>query len=122
MSLIWATRGRNWGFRFLLDGGFEDPLLIYDEVFAGVGDEPRVWCRVADRVALRFPDPEGRRDVAGRVIPHEFVVLGDLAKEIDSIEVGLREIWTKVADEYAQIWDLPKPIMKDASLRPNRSS
>ena len=27
MSLIWATRGRTWGFRFLLNGGFADPLL-----------------------------------------------------------------------------------------------
>ena len=108
MSLIWATRGRTWGFRFLLDGGFADPLLVYDEVFAGVADEPQVCRRVADRVALRFPDPEGRQDIAGRVIPHEFVVLGPLADEIGSVEDGLREVWTQVAGEFARVWGLDK--------------
>ena len=27
MTLIWATRGRTWGFRFLRDGGFEEPRV-----------------------------------------------------------------------------------------------
>ena len=34
MSLIWATRGRTWGFRFLRDGGFPDPLPVYDLAFS----------------------------------------------------------------------------------------
>ena len=46
MKLIWATRGRTWGFRFLRDGGFEDPLPVYDEAFSEVGDEPEVCRRV----------------------------------------------------------------------------
>lgn len=109
MSLIWATRGRTWGFRFLSDGGFKDPLPVYDEIFAGVGDEPQVCRRVADRVALRFPDPEDRRDVAGRVIPHEFVVFGTLIDGIDSVQDGLRLVWPQVRDQYARVWKLPKP-------------
>ena len=36
MTLIWATRGRTWGFRFLRDGGLEDPLDTYEEAFAGI--------------------------------------------------------------------------------------
>ena len=108
MSLIWATRGRTWGFRFLLDGGFEDPLLVYDTAFSGVEDEPEAWRRDAETVALRFPDPLKRQDVAGRVIPHEFVVFGPLADRIDSVEDGLRLVWPRVADEFARVWELPK--------------
>jgi hypothetical protein len=107
MSLIWATRGRTWGFRFLRDGGFPDPLPVYDLAFSSVADEPEACGRVDEKVALRFPDPLGRKDAAGRVIPHEFVVFRPLADEIDSVEDGLRLVWPKVADEYARVWDQP---------------
>ena len=58
---IWATRGRTWGFRFLRKGGLVDPLGVYEATFSKVGDQPEAWRRVADKVALRFPDPDGRR-------------------------------------------------------------
>lgn len=74
MKLIWATRGRTWGYRFLLEGGCDDPLPVYDQAFATIGDQDEVCRRSGDTVALRFPDPEGRRDDAGRVIGHDFVV------------------------------------------------
>lgn len=106
MRLIWATRGRTWGFRFLLTGGFDDPLGVYDELFSGVGSHPEAWRRDAERVALRFSDPLGRQDAAGRVIPHEFVVLGPEADRIDSLQDGLRLIWPLVADEFARVWQL----------------
>lgn len=111
MSLIWATRGRTWGFRFLLDGGYDDPLREYEATFSEVGDEPEVCRRVGDRVALRFPDPLERKDAAGRVIPHDFVVSGPLAEGVDSVEDGLRQIWDRpgVADEFDRIWELPSP-------------
>jgi hypothetical protein len=111
MSIIWATRGRAWGFRFLLKGGLEDPLLEYEDAFAGAGDDAEICHRAGARVALRFPDPLDRKDAAGRVIPHEFVVSGPLAEEIESVADGLRVIWSRpgVADEFERIWDSPKP-------------
>ncbi|MET7643952.1 hypothetical protein ABZS83_09960 [Streptomyces sp. NPDC005426] len=109
MSFIWATRGHTWGFRFLRDGGCTNPLQVYDEAFAGVGDEPEVWQRVAGKGALRFPDPLGRKDRAGRVIPHEFVVLGPLADEVESVEDARRLVWPQVADVFTQVWDKPEP-------------
>lgn len=108
-TLIWATRGRSWGFRFLLDGGLSDPLLEYERIFADLGDEPTVWRRAAGRVVLRFPDPDWRRDAAGRVIPHGFVVFGDLANEIQSVEDGLLLVWPLVAEAYARVWDAEDP-------------
>jgi hypothetical protein len=106
VTLIWATRGRTWGFRFLRDGGFADPLPEYDAAFAGAGDEPAVCRRAADgRVALRLPDPRKRTDRAGRVITHEFVVFPPLADSIRSVDDGLRLVWPLVAEDYDTVWD-----------------
>lgn len=107
--LIWATRGRSWGFRFLLKGGLSNPLLVYERSFANLEDEPTACRRAAGKVALRFPDPLGRRDASGRVIPHEFVVFGDLADEIESVEDGLQRVWPLVAEVYAGTWDAERP-------------
>ena len=107
--LIWATRGRSWGFRFLFDGGLSDPLLVYERSFADLEDEPTTCHRAAGNVALRFPDPLGRRDASGRVIPHEFVVFGDLADEIESVEDGVQQVWPLVAEAYARVWDAERP-------------
>ena len=115
MSLIWATRGRVWGFRFLRNDASGDPLALYDTAFAEVEDTTEACRRVAaagpqpEMVALRFPDPLGRRDQAGRVIPHDFVVFRPLADEIESVEDGVRLVWPLVAEGFARDWELPKP-------------
>lgn len=108
-TFIWATRGRTWGFRFLRSGGVEDPLRVYEDAFAAVEDQAESFRRIGDKVALRFPDPDGRRDAAGRVIPHDFVLLGRWAEEIKSLEEGRRRIWHEVADEFESVWDMSAP-------------
>jgi hypothetical protein len=109
MSLVWATRGRSWGFRFLRDGGQPDPLPLYDGAFAGTEGEPTTYRRVGARVALRFADPEGRCDEAGRVIPHDVVVLPPLADDIRSLDEGQRTVWPLIADAFERLWDLERP-------------
>lgn len=115
MSLIWATRGRNWGFRFLRNDASGDPLALYGAAFTGVKDTSEACRRIAgtaaqpEMVALRFPDPVGRRDRAGRVIPHDFVVLGALVDGVDSVEAGRERIWPLVADDFERVWELPQP-------------
>ncbi len=108
-TLIWATRGRSWGFRFLLDGGLSDPLLEYERVFADLEDDPKACSQTAGKVALRFPDPLARRDAAGRVIPHDFVVSGDAARDVQSVEDGLKQVWPLVEAAYARVWDVEGP-------------
>lgn len=109
MNLIWATRGRSWGFRFLRDGGFPDPLPIYDHAFAGTEGEPTTFRRVGTQVALRFPDPDGRSDESGRVIPHDIVVLPPLADDIRSVDDGQRIVWPLIAGAFKSLWDLERP-------------
>lgn len=109
MSIIWATRGKSWGFRFLRSGGSTDPLIDYEELFSGLEDQSPAFRRLGDRVALRFTDPEARKDAAGRPIPHDFVLTGESAQGVNSLETGRERIWPLVADEYAQIWDQSSP-------------
>lgn len=108
---LWATRGRTWGFRFLRRGGYDDPLGVYEQAFSLIGDAVEGWCRFDGGGALRFRDPESREDIARRVIPHDFVLFGDLVDGIDSVETGRERIWPLVADEFGKIWDLPDPPM-----------
>jgi len=106
--LVWATRGRTWGFRFLRDGGEVDPLPVYERAFAGAGNETTIWLPRGDLAALRFPDPLGRTDRAGRTIPHEFVVYRPLRDAIDSVDDGRRLVWPLVADEFRDLWELDR--------------
>lgn len=111
MRLIWATRGRYWGFRFLESGGFDDPLAEYESAFSDFEDDPEVFAKVGDRVVLRFADPLGRRDSAGRMIPHAFVVFPPDAARVSSLEEGIEIVWRRrqVQDRYRRIWDQAKP-------------
>lgn len=89
MRFIWATRGKDWGFKFLRDGGLSDPLPIYEAAFEGT--DPTLS-------TLRFDDPEGRTDRAGRVIEHDFVFF-------DAPAIHCKEkVWSLVANEYARMY------------------
>lgn len=103
MTFIWATRGLAWGFRFLRDGGLDDPLPAYEEAFSGAPSGAACH-RSGAKVAVRFPDPLGRKDSAGRVIPHEFVLSPPLADGVDTVKDALEKVWPLVADEYDRLW------------------
>jgi len=109
MNLIWATRGRNWGFRFLLDGGLRDPLATYELAFTGTEGSSTVFRPRADGtlIAVRFADPEGRTDAAGRLIQHDIVVL-DPSGAIRSETEAPNAIWPLLSDAYDSIYNLPK--------------
>lgn len=111
MNLIWATRGHTWGFTFLRNGDLADPLPTYERCFPADADadNPPSVRRVGDRVAVRLVDPDGRRDRSGRLIEHDFIVDGDLADQVHSIDDARRLLWPLVRDEYAAVWHLPDP-------------
>lgn len=108
MKMIWATRGRNWGFRFLRNGGFSDPLPEYDKAFGGHSAELQLWLPRADSLTLRFPDPLERKDAAGRTIAHDFVVFNPAAGLMESFESAQQNVWADVAQEYSAVWDFER--------------
>ncbi|KQS08319.1 hypothetical protein ASG04_14535 [Curtobacterium sp. Leaf183] len=107
MRLIWATRGKTWGFRFVRTGGLANPLEVYEEAFTGSDGEPFTFTQRADTLAVRIPDPQRRKDRAGRVIPHEFVVLAPDHLRFSDCESARAALWHEVEEEYASIWDEP---------------
>ena len=109
MTFIWATRGRTWGVRFLLDAGLDDPRAEYLRHFTGVENVMRAFRRDGDVVVARFADPLERRDSAGRVIPHEFVVFSPTSDSISSVEDAIRELWPLVEETFDRVWDRPAP-------------
>lgn len=52
--LIWATRGRSWGFRFMLDGGLSDPLPDCERAFGDVKDAPTAWLQEVGELRCGF--------------------------------------------------------------------
>ncbi|OAN33385.1 hypothetical protein A4X16_06890 [Microbacterium sp. H83] len=109
MTFIWVARGRSWGFRFLRTGGITDALAVYESVFDSLDLEADSYRAVGTRGALRLRDPDQRLDRSGRPITHDFVLLGDTAASVQSVEDGLRIVWPEVSDEYSRIWALPDP-------------
>jgi hypothetical protein len=107
MNVIWATRGKTWGFRFLLSGRQTHALALYEEAFAGVDSSPEVFQRRAGVLAVRFADPEGRKDRSGRLIPHEFVVLPPESQAMENFRDAQIALWKHVGARYAEVWDLP---------------
>lgn len=103
--MIWATRGKSWGFKFLMDGGYEDPLPVYEEVFEQHLQEPQYWCFTSGRSALRFPDPLNRKDAAGRLILHDFVILESDLDAHSTYEDARERVWSQVAETYEELWD-----------------
>lgn len=102
-GVIWATRGRSWGFRILLDAGRADPLPDFEDAFKHVPDGEGIFC-AHQWVAFRAFDPLGRKDASGRPIPHEFVLQDNWARSVDSVESGLRRVWPLISDLYDQVW------------------
>jgi len=108
-SYIWATRGHSWGFRFVRDGGFPDPLPIYEAAFAGVTEQREVRKRVGDALVLRFPDPKGRLDRARRPILHDFVIQAPRSGELPPLTDAVRVAWETVAPDYERLWGMEDP-------------
>ena len=105
MNFIWVTRGRAWGFRFLRDGGITDPLPVYERAFSNIRNERQGFDKRNDVIALRFADPEGRKDEAGRIIPHDFVIFDSIDSDLGSFEDGVVSVWPLVKEEFGEIWD-----------------
>jgi hypothetical protein len=109
VTLIWSTRGRHWGHRFLRSGGSSDPLVDRDRAFVGADEYSEVCNRRGGTLALRFEDPEGRTDAAGRIIVHELIVSDPNTGSVNSVEDGIAAYWPHLAEEYSQVWDSKEP-------------
>lgn len=109
MNFLWATRGREWGFRFLLKGGLSDPLPTYEAAFGDPESSGEMLQRTSRTIAVRLDDPLGRKDRSGRLIQHDFVLLPPLPKDLRTLDDARRILWPLVDERYEQIWDAESP-------------
>jgi len=110
-SLLHATRAKNKGFSMYEKGGLKDPLIEYTEAFGYDTPERHVFKRYGDnneKVAARFPDPLGRKDHAGRVIPHEVILPESLAKNVTNLDEAIAKVWPMIKDNVEAKYDPPE--------------
>lgn len=96
-ELLWATRGKTWGFRVLMAPGewSSTPMLLYQSVFNAnrvsmtwsegsiLGTWETLGSETCSILAARFTDPDpGAVDEAGRPISHEFIALVSCRKNM----------------------------------------
>jgi len=111
LRYIWATRGRDWGFRFLRNGGLQDPLSTYERAISPLGEERNAFQQTDEFIVVRFDDPDRRSDAAGRLIPHEFVLFHQAADSQPSFDDVRRLAWNEVSEYYNSIWMLPSSAL-----------
>lgn len=105
VGVLHASRGKERGFSFMQKGGLPDPLREYDKAPFNERTERSFIARYGanqEKVAARFLDPEGRKDAAGRPIPHEVILPKELAKDVHSLDDAISKVWPLIKDTYAQ--------------------
>jgi hypothetical protein len=137
-SVLWSTRGYNWGFRFPLQPqkygkDCQDWLGHYEKMFDQFGDDDnRVvngYLKIDNKeipfIAIRFKDPEQRKDISGRIIPHELAIIGDDTQKIrnfTSLELK-NAIWMLVSDTYSKIYQASyQDLVEQQQITDNRLS
>lgn len=102
ITVLHASRGKNKGFRFYSDGQSPSPLQEFDKAFPEGDREARTLFKKYDgKIAATFSDPEGRKDHAGRVIPHSVVIPKTMTDGINSLDDVINKIWPIVKEDYS---------------------
>lgn len=117
-NILWSTRGQNWGFRLLLlpeldcsdwldarHSMFREGKSA-EEYFFNQGDIRLSSNLTVPYLAFSFPDPEQRKDRAGRIIPHEVALFGEETKAFQDIQSAVDEIWKILSSNYAILYPL----------------
>ncbi len=114
-SIIWLTRGKKWGFRFLSTGPLsnDEAMVVYDQIFADNDAVPyavhgKIYkgsCAKYYYVALRFYDDISKRcDESGRRIIHEIVVVTPFANGIIQIDADVHSFCSGVKEYYDSVF------------------
>lgn len=102
-SIIHTSRGKNKGFRFYQQGGTPDYFQLWSKHFEQAGGAAKndMFEKLPNgMVAAAFPDPKGRKDAVGRVIPHEVIVPAYLTTGINTISDVVKHVWPMLEDAY----------------------
>lgn len=102
-NIIHSSRGHTKGFHFLERGGINNPLAEREK--AGISDSTPIgtfkrYGNNLEKAFVSFHDPLGRRDFAGRVIPHEVHLPKHLAEGVNTHEEAVNKAWPLIKDKF----------------------
>lgn len=103
VGLVHSTRGKIRGFSFPQHGGLTDPIKEYDKSGLTKDLSDNAFIRYGsknEKIAARFIDPLGRKDAAGRLIPHEVLLPEDMARGINNHDDVVKKTWPLIKDIY----------------------
>jgi hypothetical protein len=101
-DIIHATRGKHRGFGILRHGGINNPVAEMDKAFGG-NESAGYFKRYGDhleKVAGSFPDPQGRKDFAGRTIPHVVILPKGMSEGVNNIDDLQKKAWPLIKDTF----------------------
>lgn len=106
-DVIHTTRGHSKGFTFLKTGGLKDALSTWEGSFGAADRNSReIFKKLADgKIAAAFDDPQGRKDFAGRLIPHQVVIPKSMAGDLNNLDDVKTKIWPLIKDQYDAFYE-----------------
>lgn len=107
-DVIHATRGKHSGFGFLRRGGINNPVGEIEKAFGGQERSAPYFKRYGDnleKVAGVFNDPHGRKDFAGRTIPHEVILPKHLSEGVHNIDDLQKKAWPLIKNTFNALHD-----------------
>ena len=106
-NVAFLTRGKDYGFRFLDSGGTKTPLSDLEGLFGdSVMDQSAGFFeKNGGVIGASFLDPDGRKDQAGRTIPHFVVVPKSMSKDINNLDDVVSKVWPQLKDRYPYTYD-----------------
>lgn len=119
-SVVHASRGHAVGFKFLKSGGLSDAFQEYERAGFTGHESGEVFLRYGvnkEKVAARFLDPQGRKDLAGRTIPHDVFVPAALAKGLNSLADVKDVIWPLLQPDYDEFYNTVPATQMTRSTR-----
>ena len=108
VDIAYSSRGRNRGYGFLRDGGMKGTSEEFVEAGLDRVDTTSSFKRYGknnEKVAARFPDPEGRKDFSGRPIGHDVILPKSMAKDVHSIDDVIDVAWPKIKDIFGAYYE-----------------
>lgn len=106
--ILFSKGGKN-GLTFYKDGNLKDPLLEFNKGFPNDGWEP--FAKYGNgKIAATLPDPEGRKDRAGRPISHQIIIPKGMTDGINDLKDVAEKIWPIVKEDYD--YDAPMKTMR----------
>lgn len=117
-SVVHFSRAKHKPLSFLLAGDLADPGVEIARSPLNKWFEANVRGTFIERygdnlekIAAIFPDPEGRKDFAGRGISHAVILPKEVAKGVSDINDAPNVAWSLIKDNYQAVWE--------AGLNPN---